>query len=155
MSDVVALLKKISLFEELSSDELERIAALAVPETHTKNTKIFAEGDAGDSLYMIGSGSVRIAKIIPGIGEEALAILGAGNFFGEMALIDDSPRSAHAIAHENCEVLKIQRAQFESLLFVDKELAYHVLSAITRVLAIRLREMNDKIAAFFAMTKFG
>lgn len=155
MSEVVSLLKKIALFEALNNEELERIATLAVPEQHKKGAKIFSEGEPGNSLYMISTGRVRISKIIPGIGEEALAVLDPGSFFGEMALIDDSPRSAHAIAHEDCTVLKIERAQFESLLFVDKELAYHVLSAITRVLATRLREMNDKIAAFFAMTKFG
>ena len=155
MSHVVELLKKIALFETLSSDELERIAALAQEETHPKGTQLFAEGDPGDALYMINEGQVRIAKIIPGIGEEALAILEPGSFFGEMALLDDGARSAHAIVHKDCNLLKIERDQFDSLLFVDKELAYQVLTGITRVLAVRLRETNAKIAAFFAMTKFG
>ncbi len=158
MSEVakaVEILKNVSLFEDLSNEELDRIASLAKTQEHKKNEKLFSEGETGNALYMISTGKIRIAKTIPGIGEEALAILEPGAFFGEMALLDDTPRSADAIVHEACELLVIERAPFESLLFVDKELAYHVLSGITRVLASRLRETNDKIAAFFAMTKFG
>ncbi|RMF17360.1 MAG: cyclic nucleotide-binding domain-containing protein [Candidatus Dadabacteria bacterium] len=154
MAEPVELLAQIALFQDLSPNELERIAALAKEVSFSKNDSIFAEGDAGNALYMIIEGEVRIAKIIPGIGEEALAILKPGSFFGEMALLDDSPRSAHAIAHTAARLFAIERDQFESLLFVDKELAYHVLSAIVRVLAARLRETNDKVTAFFAMSKF-
>ena len=63
---------------------------------------IFAEGDKGDRFYLILDGAVRISRMVPGMGEEALAVLKNGAYFGEMALIDDFPRSAHAIVHEKC-----------------------------------------------------
>lgn len=151
----LAKLKKVPLFADLSEVELERLGSLARAESIAKGTKIFAEGETGDALYLIESGKVRISKMIPGIGEEALAVLGPGSVFGEMALLDDSPRSADAIAHEACEVFVIERDPFETMLFVDKELAYTVLSGVVRVLAARLRDTNDKMAAFFAMNKFG
>lgn len=155
MSEIADKLKNVSLFSELSKRELEAIAGLMQTESHAKGVKIFQEGEPGDALYIIDTGSVRISKNIPGVGEEALAVLEAGSVFGEMALIDDAPRSADAIAHTDVALLVMYRNEFESMLFVDKELAYHVLSAMLRVLAARLRETNDKISAFFAMTKFG
>ena len=61
---------------------------------------IFEEGEQGDKFYLILDGAVRISRIVPGMGEEALAVLRAGTYFGEMALIDDFPRCADARAHE-------------------------------------------------------
>lgn len=148
-------LRKIPLFSELSDAELDRLAALGRQQACPRGEKIFAEGEPGDALYLIETGKVRISKQIPGIGEEALAILEPGSVFGEMALLDDGPRSADAIAHEACTLFVIEREPFESMLFVDKELAYQVLSGVVRVLAARLRDTNDKMAAFFAMNKFG
>lgn len=145
-------LKKIPLFEDLSTTELERILAICKVETFAANDHVFEEGDAGDKLFLISKGQVRISKFVPGIGEEALAILEEGNFFGEMSLIDDSPRSATAIAHIPVELLSISSSEFESLLFLDKELAHQVLWAFTRTLSKRLRETNNKIKSFFAMS---
>ena len=152
MSDTDFALNKIPLFADLNKDELERIAALLQEESHPKDAKIFAEGDEGNRLYIIKSGNVRISKFVAGIGEEALAILKPGDFFGEMSLLDDAPRSADAIAHEDCDLLFIDAQAFESLLFLDKDLAYNVLWTFVRSLSIRLRETNNKIRSFFAMT---
>jgi CRP-like cAMP-binding protein len=86
------------------------------------------------------------------VGEEALGILEAGSHFGEMAMVDDSPRSADAIAHTACALAVVRREQLDQLMFVDKELAYDVLWTFVRTLAVRLRETNEKIKGFFAMT---
>lgn len=145
-------LKHIPLFAELSRKELDQIAAICKKESFPKEEHIFEEGAEGDKLYLITSGSVRISKFVPGIGEEALAILKPGDFFGEMSLIDDTPRSATAIAHEACGLLAISQEEFESLLFLDKELAHTVLWAFIRTLNRRLRETNNKIKSFFAMS---
>ena len=147
----IKFLKNIYLFKELTNKELEKVLKIAKVEKYPANHVIFKEGDKGDKLYVILKGKVRISKQIEGIGEEALAILGPGSFFGEMSLIDDFPRSADAITNEPVELLTISRDDFENLLFLDKDLAYTILWAFLRTLSARLRETNEKIKAFFAM----
>lgn len=153
MDDVVAL-KSIPLFAELHKPELERLASLVRRETYQNGEKIFAEGDAGTAMYFIESGRVRISKELPGMGEEALAILGAGSVFGEMAVLEKAHRSATAVAHEEVRLLTIDADAFDNLLFVDKELAYYVLRNMTRTLASRLRDTNEKLMTVFMMAQF-
>ena len=100
---IASCLTKVSLFADLPAVYLRRIASLGVEESYPRGAPVFAEGTPGDKLYVILSGSVRISRQVPGMGEEALAILKAGDYFGEMALIDDFPRSADAIAHEKLQ----------------------------------------------------
>ena len=96
-------------------------------------------------MYVVVAGKVRISKRVPGVGEEALGILEAGSHFGEMAMVDDSPRSADAIAHTACALAVIRREQLDQLMFVDKDLAYDLLWTFVRTLSARLRETNEKI----------
>ncbi|MCW5828939.1 MAG: cyclic nucleotide-binding domain-containing protein [Deltaproteobacteria bacterium] len=145
-------LKKMYLFEGLDEDGIAKIAAICKEETFKAGDRIFNEGDKGDKLYMVLSGEVRISKMIPGVGEEALAMLKEGSFFGEMALIDDIERSTHAIANKATKCATISRGDFEQLLFVDEKIATPILWTFVRTLSSRLRETNEKIKAFFAMT---
>ena len=146
-----SLLKGIYLFEDLTDEELSKISRILVNEKHHEGTFLFKEGDKGDKFYVILEGAVRISQVIRGAGEEALTILSKGDYFGEMALIDDSPRSADAIVHENSEFLVISKKDFDELLFFDKEIAYKMLWAFVRTLSRRLRETNDKIKALLHM----
>lgn len=150
-----AILKKVSLFEGLTHSQLQKLALLATESSHTPSSRIFQEGDPGQAMYVIGEGKVRISKNVPGIGEEALAILESGQYFGEMALIEEGPRSADAIAHTSCKLYQIEREKLDQLMFTDKELAYVVLWTFVRTLSGRLRETNDKIKGFFALSSFG
>jgi CRP/FNR family cyclic AMP-dependent transcriptional regulator len=149
---MINLLKKIPLFESLTDDELEEIDKICTRETHAKDTIMFFEGDPGNRCYVITKGEVRISKYIPNIGEEALAVLKAGDYFGEMALIDNFPRSAHAIANTDIEVLAINKADLDNMLISDREMGYKLLWTFTRTLSKRLRETNEKMAAFLAMS---
>jgi len=148
------VLSAVPLFAGLSRDHLTALADICHEEQHTAGTRLFSEGDPGDKLYVIISGAVRISHQLEGMGEEALAILEGGNYFGEMALIEDAPRSADAIAHKGATLLTIDRTEMEQLLFVDRELAYAVLWTFCRTLSKRLRETNDKIKGFMAMAKW-
>jgi CRP/FNR family transcriptional regulator, cyclic AMP receptor protein len=151
----VALLKTVPLFEGLTSHHLQKIAALAEASSYAASSRIFSEGDPGEAMYVILDGKVRISKTVPGGGEEALAVLQKGQFFGEMALIEErGPRSADAIAHTPCTLWAIERARLEQLMFTDKELAYVLLWTFVRTLSERLREMNEKIRTFFALSRF-
>jgi CRP/FNR family cyclic AMP-dependent transcriptional regulator len=147
-----ASLRACPLFQTLSAEQLARVGAVAQRRELPGGTAIFTEGAVGDEMYLLLSGRVRISKRLPGVGEEALAILEPGAYFGEMAMIDDSPRSADALAHTGCALAVIRRDDLEQLMFVDKDLASVVLWSFVRTLAARLREMNEKIQGFFAMT---
>jgi len=150
----VELLSKISLFSALQPSYLRRIANLGIEEDYGLGAIIFKEGAQGDKMYLILSGAVRISRQVPGMGEEALAVLRAGTHFGEMALIDDFPRSADAVAHEACRLFVVRKEDMEDLLFVDRDLAYDLLWSFVRTLSSRLRETNDKMTFMAVTSKF-
>jgi len=145
-------LRACPLFQTLSSAQLAQVAAIATRRELGGSASIFKEGAPGAEMFVVLSGRVRISKQVPGVGEEALSILDAGSYFGEMAMIDEAPRSADALAHTPCALAVIARDDLDQLMFVDKELAYALLWTFVRTLSVRLREMNDKIQGFFAMT---
>jgi CRP-like cAMP-binding protein len=149
-----SLLKKVALFEGLTQGQLAKVASIAQARKYEGSAFLFREGDVGQEMYIILEGRVRISKNVPGIGEEALAILEKGQYFGEMAMIDESPRSADAIAHTPCTVWVIEREKLDQLMFTDKDLAYVVLWTFVRTLSGRLRETSEKIKAFFAISRF-
>lgn len=152
--ETIELLSKINIFADLPPAYLRRIAEIGSEEQHALGTAIFAEGDLGDKFYLILGGAVRISKIVPGMGEEALTILRSGAYFGEMSLIDDSPRSAHALVHERCRLFVIAKRDLEDLLFVDRDLAYELLWNFVRTLTARLRDTNDKMTFLATSNKF-
>lgn len=154
MADIVERLAKVELFSGLKPEGLALIAKVATEETHATGTKIFQHGDVGDKLYLILEGRVRISREVPGMGEEALAVLGPGQVFGEMALLDESPRSADARVHERCRILVIPKAGFDDLLFMQKDLAYEVLWSMVRMLVVRLRDTTDKLTFLSVSGRF-
>jgi CRP/FNR family transcriptional regulator, cyclic AMP receptor protein len=153
-ADVAALLRNVPLFKDLDDTELAEVAALCREEKFVSAEYIFREGESGNRLYLITEGEVRISRDVPGSGEEALAVLKPGALFGEMAVFDRSERSTHAISNGGTTVLTITRADFEMLLDFNRELAYKVLWAVTRLLSARLRSTNDSLRSFLAMSMF-
>ncbi len=147
-------LARVPFFEGLTRESLSLIAKVTTEESHATGTRIFQYGDPGDKLFIILEGKVRISREISGMGEEALAVLGPGEIFGEMSLLDEAPRSADARAHERCRLLVMTKEAFDDLLFLHKDLAYEVLWACVRMLSTRLREMNDKLAFLSTSNKF-
>lgn len=145
------MLEKIVLFKGLTSDQISQLVKVAKSENFKAGEIVFKEGEKGDRLFIILSGSVRISKEIPGSGEEALAVLKPGDFFGEMSLIDDVERSADAIANEPSTLLSIDRNSFDSILFLNKEMAYTILWNFVKTLSKRLRDTNEKLRALLAM----
>jgi CRP/FNR family transcriptional regulator, cyclic AMP receptor protein len=146
-----AALRACPLFQTLSLDQLRHVARVAERRELQGGETVFTEGSAGDEMYVVIAGRIRISKRVPGVGEEALAILEPGAWFGEMAIIDESPRSADALAHTACTLAVIRREALEQLMFTDKDLAYVLLWTFVRTLSQRLRETNEKIQGLFAM----
>ncbi len=147
-------LQSISLFKELIKDEIAEILHIGRVKELKKDTVIFKEGDKSDSLYVIYEGKVRISKMIPKIGEEALAILEEGNYFGEMSLVEESSRSAWAIAHSDVILLEIPLEEFRKLMEKNKDLALKVLKSFVKELSKKLREANEKISAIFTISNW-
>ncbi len=146
---------KVDLFKErgLSAAEMKLLATFSTEERFREGSMMFREGERGDKLYIVLDGRVRISKFIPGVGEEALAVLDRGDFFGEMALIDDKARSADAKAHEgDATVLSIDRATLNEILSMDPHASLQFLNLLCRMISRRLREINDKIVQWKYMS---
>jgi CRP-like cAMP-binding protein len=132
---LVLLLRDIPLFKGLSADELLPIAGIATRTAHDEGAVVFEEGSHGAHLYVIAEGRVEVLR-----GGERLALLGPGDCFGEMALLDQSVRSASVRVVEAAALVTIARDDFDDLLEVYPAIA----RAIALVLAGRLREAYQK-----------
>jgi CRP/FNR family cyclic AMP-dependent transcriptional regulator len=148
-----SILKKIYLFQNLTDEELERILSIASAKSYRSDEIIFKEGIKGDAFYVVLKGSVRISTEVPGVGEECLAILKKGSYFGEMALIDNAPRSAAAISNQDTVLLKITDANFRNILKNDHDIAYKLLWELVQTLSQRLRETDAKLKNILAIAK--
>jgi len=135
------LLRQVALFAELAPDRLEQLAQLVRRRTYHRNETIFHKGDPGNGLYMITNGQVKV--VLPSeTGEEAvLAVLEAGDFFGELALFDGLPRSATVVTVQNAEVLLLHRDDFLEFVARNPETAI----ALFAVLSRRLRATDELI----------
>jgi CRP-like cAMP-binding protein/tetratricopeptide (TPR) repeat protein len=143
----LAVSDKVRLFREqgLSRRELTTLATFSEERRFPEGAYLFHEGDRGGELYVVAEGRVMISKLIAG-GEEALAILGRGDFFGEMALIDGEPRSADARAHGGpLTVLVLDRDSVKEVLSMDSAAALQFLQLLCRLIANRLREIDEKV----------
>jgi CRP-like cAMP-binding protein len=154
MADYTELLKGVAIFQDLDEGELARVSEVCRTQDFVSGEYVFKEGEPGNRLYLVVDGEVRISRMIPGSGEEALAILKKGSLFGEMAVFDRSERSTDAISNGSCKLLSISRSDFELLLDFNRELAYKVLWSCTRLLSSRLRSTNDSLRSFLAMSMF-
>src|SRR5258706_9349947 len=146
---------KVDLFKErgLSAAEMKLLATFSSEERFREGSQIFREGEKGDKLYIVLDGRVRISKFIPGVGEEALTVLDRGDFFGEMALIDDQARSADANTHDRgATVLSIDRATLNEILSMDPHASLQFLNLLCRMISRRLREINEKIVQWKYMS---
>jgi CRP/FNR family transcriptional regulator, cyclic AMP receptor protein len=151
----VDLASKRKLFQEqkLSTMEINFLTTLSKERKYGPNQVIFREGEMGNEMYVVLEGRVMISKYIPGAGEEALAFLERGGYFGEMALIDNEPRSADAKAHENgAVVLVISREVLEGILDIHKVSSIRLLTILCNLVASRLRELDDKIIGWFIIS---
>lgn len=131
----VLFLKSIELFSQIPGEDLAQVAIIATEETRERGEEIFAEGEDGDALYLVVDGKVRVHRE-----DRVIADLGERECFGEMAILDASPRSATVTSLENCHLMKISREDFQEILSEKPEIAM----GIIRVLTSRLRNTLTK-----------
>lgn len=145
------LLKKVPLFSGLGEPELSKLARLVVNRTYPKESVIFFEQDEGDSLFIMNTGKVKVAKISDEGKEIILAVLAAGDFFGDMSLLDGEPRSATVIALEDTEVYTLRRQEFLTMLKENPSTGVELLAVLSR----RIREANRKIGNLALLDVYG
>lgn len=145
---------KIKLFQDqgLTAAELETLANFSDVKRFAAGSTLFHEGDEGDEMYVVLEGKVRISKFIPGGGEEALAILERGDFFGEMSMIDRQPRSADATAHGgSLTAVTLNRATLDEVMSMDPAAALQFMELLCRLVCKRLAEIDDKLTSWRIM----
>ncbi|MBC7185562.1 MAG: Crp/Fnr family transcriptional regulator [Calditrichaeota bacterium] len=137
------LLRSIPIFSGLNEEDLERIAQLCVHKTCAPNQLILVEEESGQSLFIIKRGSVKVSHVSDEGREVILSILNAGDFFGEMALLDGRGRSANVTALVETELLVLRRGDFLGLLEDYPQISI----ALLRELAGRIRRSDSHISA--------
>lgn len=139
--DQQSLLKNVPLFRDLSDASLDVLVTHSRPITFRKNTILMSEGETGESMYIINSGSVKIFVSDSSGSEMVLFIEGAGSYLGEISLLDGSPRTASAVTLEKTEVLAIAKAGFLECINRNPEIAFAIIRSMTH----RLRRATDAI----------
>jgi CRP/FNR family cyclic AMP-dependent transcriptional regulator len=146
-----AVLKAVPLFASFPEDQLRMLTTMVARRSATRSTTIMAGGDATDSLYIVLSGRLKVMMSDSDGKEVILSILGPGEFFGEMGLIDDEPRSASVVSIEPCELLYISKRDFKKCLLENSEMSMAVMRGLVR----RLREADRKIGSLALLDVYG
>jgi CRP/FNR family transcriptional regulator, cyclic AMP receptor protein len=146
-----AVLRTVPLFANFSEEQLRTLATLISRRSASRGAIIMAAGDATDSLYIILSGRFKVMMSDADGKEVILSILGPSEFFGEMGLIDDAPRSASVVAIEPAELLALARRDFKKCMEENAEMALGVMRGLVR----RLREADRKIGSLALLDVYG
>lgn len=145
------LLRNVPLFAGLDEQLLSVLARVIVRKEVGRNAKIIGAGDPTDSLYIVIYGRLKVLMSDEQGREVILSILGPGEYFGEMGLLDDSPRSASVVSLEACELLTISKEDFKHSLAENFELSLTVMRGLVK----RLREADRKIGSLALMDVYG
>jgi CRP/FNR family cyclic AMP-dependent transcriptional regulator len=138
----IVFLRRVPIFGGVDDENLLKIANITSEKTYSKKNIVFHDGDFGDALYVIKQGRIKIAKVAIDGREKTLTILKSGDFFGEMAIFDDMPRSATAESMDNdVRLLSINKTDFERLIIENPSIAIRIMKDLTR----RIRQVNEQV----------
>ena len=140
-----AVLRQVPIFKDLKKGELREFKKIIHKRYYKKDEIIFFDGEPGVGMYIIETGTIGIYKDFEGEAKEELAVLKSGDFIGEMALLDDSPRSATAVALENTHLLGLFRPDLFGLLERKPRLGNEILLKLAQMIAERLRLTNMEL----------
>ena len=142
------VLRHVPLFSEMTLDQLEAINKIASEQHYVKGHVIFREGALGSDLFLVVEGKVRIVKDIDTPEEATLCVLGSGSYFGEMAILDDEPRSASVIVEQDVQLLTLDGDSLKELVLEMPEIAFEIFRVLTgrvRVSEQRVKELKAVI----------
>ena len=149
--DEKELLRTVPIFSELTDEDIVSLSRLAIRKRYAKDAVVFFENEEGDFFFMILDGRIKVTILGDDGREVILSLLGTGDFFGEMALLDNEPRSATAIAVEESELLSLHRTDFQGV--IGDNLAISI--ALIKVLTARLRKANHQISTLALLDVYG
>lgn len=150
MKDIPQLLKEVPLFSGLSGSDLDALSAIVSKRQYTKSETLFHQGDPGEEFLVLTSGSVKVELMNTDGKELTLTILTPYQFLGELALLDDVPRSATVVALEPSEFLAINKKDFARVLESYPSMAVPMLRQLTK----RVRILTDDIASMAFMDSY-
>ena len=145
------VLKSVPLFAGFPDEQLRALVSVVTRRSVPRGSMIMAAGDPIDSLYIVISGRLKVMMSEADGKEVILSILGPGEFFGEMGLIDDSPRSASVVTIEPCELLSVTKRDFKKCIVENVEMSMTVMRGLVR----RLREADRKIGSLAMLDVYG
>ena len=141
----LAFLRRIHLFEGINKRSLIHVLESLQERTYLKGETIFAQGDIGRALFLVFSGKISLARLDSATQKsETIAEVHPGEFFGEMALLEEMPRTATACALEETRVFILLKIKLESLLFGRPKIGVVIASQLARIMSARLRAVIDK-----------
>ncbi|HPG29319.1 MAG TPA: cyclic nucleotide-binding domain-containing protein [bacterium] len=141
----IHLLKNINIFSDLTEDDLTKICGIVEEQSFPENFFIFREGDRGHEMFLIVSGSVEISRNIVADKRKPIVTLHRGQFFGEMTLFDEEPRSANVMTMEKSLFLKITKKSFSNFLELNPVMGFKIYKRFVHELCSRVRITDDKI----------
>lgn len=149
-ASTVSLLKKVPIFKGMHRTELHELEKIIHRRRYQADETIFYEGEPGVGMYIVQDGSIGIYKEKGGDNRELLAELSHGEFFGELALLDESPRSAAAVALEDCKILGLFRPDLLELIERKPRLGNKLLFQLAHMIGERLKHTNEELQAVWA-----
>lgn len=144
-------LNKVSLFEGLPEADLKELSNLATVRSFPRNTIIISEGDNSDSMYVVLAGKVKVYLSDDEGKEIIINILKEGDYFGELALLDESPRSASVMTLGDCKFAVLSKHAFDECLKANPQIALQVI----RGLSARLRYLTENVKSLALMDVYG
>lgn len=145
------MLSNVPLFSELGAEDLRVISGQGVTRTYPKNTLLISEGDLSDTFYVILSGKVKVYASDENGREVILNILGSGEYFGELALIDEAPRSASVVTLEQSRLSVISKGDFQRCLSEHPEIALEMIRPLVR----RIRSLTENVKNLALLDVYG
>jgi CRP/FNR family transcriptional regulator, cyclic AMP receptor protein len=145
-AETVAFLREVRLFKDVAAPELSVLGDSLRERSLRSGQVLFHEGDSGEEMFLVRRGSIVISKPVTGRVEQVLARIGPGDFFGEMALFDHSPRSATVQSESEATLLVLDRAGLRRLTEESPRAAAAFFNALVQVFIERLRASGDLVA---------
>lgn len=144
---VEEILSKVPSFSELSPRELKEVAAIVHKREYLRGEPVFYQGDPGLGMYIIQQGEVSISLSTEQGAMDEIAALVEGDFFGELALIDEAPRSANAICKTDCQLIGFFRPDLFELIEKKPSLGIKIVLKLAEIISQRLRKTDEELSA--------
>jgi len=138
-------LKENELFQSLNDKEIALLSRSVDEKALPANTPLFFENMMGESMYIVVNGAIKISKMLSEGEERALTVMGPGDYFGEMALLEEGPRTVSAIVQDEADVLVFKRNAFLEMMSNQPQLAVKVIASMYKSLSSRLRQASPRI----------